>query len=827
MTRGLRARELTLTFTAALAVACGSSGNAAGGGDGGDAAGVVVDATMGMDAPRMLGGGKDAAQVFGVSPTGLTTLTVHAGATSPTVTFKATISGSPTPAVWSVDRGDIANVPGGPSTSALFRPTGSTGGLATLTVRAGADSATRQILVKLVASQNGPSTSDAGATAEAAQMATTVGQLSSGGGVGGVGGEGLGPPVTDPAALAALGHPASGDASQGLTLLYPYDHTVWPRGMLAPLLMWSWAPGDADAIKVDLATGSGSYSWTGTFGRPAILAMTGGSYIRSPIPQDVWDAATNTAGALTVAGKPDPLVVSLTVEKGGVGAGPVTQTWPVAPGRLTGTVYYNSYGTQLVKNWVNPDSAGHPVGAAILGIHSGDTGPTLVVGENSPLGTNGIPTSDVGCRVCHVVSSRGRWLITQSEQGTPTDGLSFLYDLTSTNVQGTAATLATQGTFAWSAMTSDGARVLTNSIDPSSTNPALDNSVAGTATSATWAFAPTPGDAGAAPVGLPAGIAAGYPTYSPDDKLVAYVDVTGHTQDFGNLDGGAAVTGVMKTAKYNATTHAFSDLLEVASPSGGERIGYPIFLPDDSGLLFETEVRPSQTDSVMVTRNGARSELWWVNLAGTPTPVRLDTLNGIASGASYLPVGANNHGIAGASDPQSSYSEVGFDDTTLNYEPTVLPLVAGGYAWVVFTSRRLYGNQLTAVPWQSWPPDYDTTSLAQATVKKLWVAAIDLNAPAGTDVSHPAFYLPAQELLAGNSRGFWVLDPCKQDGQGCQTGDQCCNGYCESNGDAAALSCTSIAKACSAVQEKCTTSSDCCDTTNSCTAGFCAAQAAK
>ena len=39
----------------------------------------------------------------------------------------------------------------------------------------------------------------------------------------------------------------------------------------------------------------------------------------------------------------------------------------------------------------------------------------------------------------------------------------------------------------------------------------------------------------------------------------------------------------------------------------------------------------------------------------------------------------------------------------------------------------------------------------QYTTKKLWVAAIDLNAPAGSDPSHPAFYLPAQELLAGNA----------------------------------------------------------------------------
>ncbi len=827
-------RRLSGAGLACLALSGAACGNGNGGSsfDGGDAT-VTSDGGRRVDGPRRLGPGPDAGQLFQVTPTSMTTLTVTAGTSSPTATFKATLNGSPTPATWSIDVGAIGSIPAGPSSSATFTPTGTTGGLTTLTARAGTNSATRQILVKLTSQQNGPSTTDAGASAESAQIATSVSQLSAGGGVGGVGGEGLGPAVTNAAAIAALNHPKSGDASQGLTFLYPYNDTVWPRGMLAPLLMWSWAPGDADAIRIDLATGSGSFSWTGTFGRPAILAMTGGNYIRSPIPQDVWDMATNTAGALTATGAPDPLIVKLTVEKGGVGAGPITETWPVAPGRLTGTVYYNSYMTQLVKNWVSPDAAGHAVGAAILGIRSGDTGPTLIVGENSPLGSNGLPASDMGCRVCHVVASRGGWLLTQSEQGTPGDGLSFLYSLTAANVQGSALMVPQQGTFAWAAMLSDGSRALTNSIDPSSTNPALTNSLAGAATSSYWStFAPTPGDAGAAPAGLPSGIAAGYPAYSPDDKLVAYIDVTGHTQSFGEptTDAGvdaAAGGDVMMTASYNASTQAFSNVQPLLSPAPGTRIGYPIFLPDDSGLLFETEVRTSQTDSVMVTRNGARSALWWVNLRQSAKPVPLDLLNGIRGGTSYLPTNANNHGTSGATDPQSSYSEVGYDDTTLNYEPTVLPLVAGGYAWVVFTSRRLYGSQLTAVPWLSWPPDYDTTDLGTATVKKLWVAAIDLNAPAGSDISHPAFYLPAQEILAGNSRGFWVLDPCKGDGSSCQTGDQCCAGYCSAGGDAAALTCTSIAMACATLQEKCASSSDCCDTSASCIAGFCAEPATK
>src|SRR5205814_2358354 len=159
----------------------------------------------------------------------------------------------------------------------------------------------------------------------------------------------------------------------------------------------------------------------------------------------------------------------------------------------------------------------------------------------------------------------------------------------------------------------------------------------------------------------------------------------------------------------------------------------------------------------------------------------LDKLNG----AGYLPVGASGHD----------------DDTTLNYEPTVNPVPSGGYAWVVFTSRRLYGNVATVNPFYSDPRFHDLT--ATATTKKLWVAAIDLNAPAGTDPSHPAFYLPAQELLAGNARGYWVVDPCKPDLSSCETGDECCGGYCRPAGDGG-FTCTHDVPKCAAEFEKCT-----------------------
>ncbi|HEY2515807.1 MAG TPA: hypothetical protein VGI39_33285, partial [Polyangiaceae bacterium] len=421
-------------------------------------------------------------------------------------------------------------------------------------------------------------------------------------------------------------------------------------------------------------------------------------------------------------------------------------------------------------------------------------------------------TDDSGCRVCHIVSSRGRWMITQSEQGSPLDGTSYLFDLNAPNVNGSAVQLAKQGTFPWAAMTSDGAYALSNAVDPASTNQSVTSASGGKATSSYWQFSANPVQLTAG--GLPVGLAAGYPSFSPDDTMVAYVDATGGTGDLANHP--------INVGNYSVSSQSFTNIRTIQTPASGGRFGYPVFLPDNSGLLFESQVRKSQTDTVMVTQSGARSELWWVNMNGTSA--RLDALNGRTTNASYLPVLPNNHGIAGASDPRSSYSETGYDDTTLNYEPTVLPIVEGGYAWVVFTSRRAYGSQLGSVPWKSWPPNYDTTDLSQATVKKLWVAAIDLNAPAGTDPSHPAFYLPAQEILAGNSRGFWVLDPCQPDGASCATGDQCCNGYCEPNGDGGALTCSNTPPnaSCAGPQEKCTTAIPCCDPSEACINGFCA-----
>ncbi|HEY2733113.1 MAG TPA: hypothetical protein VGI70_03970, partial [Polyangiales bacterium] len=232
----------------------------------------------------------------------------------------------------------------------------------------------------------------------------------------------------------------------------------------------------------------------------------------------------------------------------------------------------------------------------------------------------------------------------------------------------------------------------------------------------------------------------------------------------------------------------------------------PFFLPDMTGVVFELQQKAGDGNELFATRNGARGQLWWTDLHNQAHA--LDNANG----ALYLPSGPLNHD----------------DDATLNYEPTVAPIVAGGYAWVVFTSRRLYGNVATRDPFESDPRNFDLTNgnSGGPTTKKLWVSAIDVPAKPGTDPSHPAFYLPAQELFAGNSRGFWVLDACRADGKSCDSGDQCCGGYCRSIDEFGLATCMSTPPgSCAKEYDSCNVSADCCrigSTVLQCIANRCA-----
>ena len=748
----------------ALVVACGSD---AVGSDFGPVVPGDGDSGSTSGDPPIIGGNVDAAAdpdaaAFTITPADQV-LTFTSGKPAPTLQFKAiTTGGVEVPASFTIDRGEIGSVG---LTTGLFTASGTVGGKATVTAARNGKTASTTVTVKLVVTENGSSITDAG-----------VPDGGGSGGNGGVGGEGAGGAV-GAATVAVLGGAAVADP--GLTFLYPYDKTVWPRGILAPLLQWTpGAQTDYDAVAIKLTEASFTYE--------GFFAKTATPFIHHPIPQAAWkQLLSSNAG--------EDVTVSVTFAKGGVAYGPITRTWKIASAPLKGIVYYNSYGTRLAKNFTGGlGVGGNSFGAATLSITGGSTDPTLVAGATG---------DQTQCRVCHSVAANGSVLITQRDLG---DKREFsAYDL-KTHVETVITPSGATANFSWPAIYPDGSMFLGDS-----------STAAGSTTTPNGLFSVPTGPTGTpTPIttNWPAGFSGAYPAFSPDGKSIAFTMFQGAT-------GADKKTLGMLT--FDKTTKQFGTTITTLHTPGTGTALFPSFLPTNDAIVFEHETRfngrdygGTRSDADVAPPDaradvGTHAELWWLDLK-TKTAHSLDNLNGKNATGTYLPTGPAAHD----------------DDTTLNYEPTVNPVPSGGYAWVVFTSRRLYGNVATINPFYSDPRFHDLTTTA--TTKKLWVAAIDLNAPPGTDPSHPAFYLPAQELLAGNSRGYWVVDPCKQDGNSCESGDECCGGFCRPGGDGGALVCTATVPTCAQEFEKCTTSADCCNSAAiECINGRCAAPGPK
>jgi len=284
--------------------------------------------------------------------------------------------------------------------------------------------------------------------------------------------------------------------------------------------------------------------------------------------------------------------------------------------------------------------------------------------------------------------------------------------------------------------------------------------------------------------------AAGMPSFSADSTKIVF-NLYGHqTPRLGSWEYNPGHD--LALMDFNRATSTFSNLVKVAHDATLFPT-WPVITPDGKWVIY-------QLGSTTYTRDGATGNLAAVHVA-SGTIAMLDALNGLSGGKPYVPFP---------------------DDTDKDYEPTILPVAVGGYFWVVFTTRREYGNTLNETdPW----PHTSTHSR-----KKLWVAAIDIDDPShpstsAHDISHPAFYLPGQELGSGNSRGFWALSPCKHLGNACTPGtDDCCEGSCrpQPQGDGATGYACNPQQGCSQEFEKCTTAADCCDAGYRCIGGYCA-----
>lgn len=645
------------------------------------------------------------------------------GAAPPTVQFQATQGGGAVHAKWSLDRAELGQL----DANGLFTASGLVGGVGHVSATYGQLAASTTVTVDLEATDKGD---------------PTGGGTPGLGGFRGVGGDGAGK-VPSADVETALGSTPTVDPA--VTLLYPYDETVFPRGLLAPLIQWNAGTHAFDGVRVSVR--GAHYQYTATFGANRT------PFRNLPLPQAAWDAMTRSSGG-------GALEVSFTFSEKGKAFGPYTTTWNIAAASLHGTIYYNSYGTSYVKNSPYVDSYGKQFGAGTLAISPGATAPKLVAGVDSDMTGN-------GCRVCHTVSGAGTFMVTQADKTVaPNASDTVTLDLLNDATRGAGAPLIGAPSLAFPALSRDATLLLSSS----------GAMTGGDAQSRLYAMP------GATPVagvtGLPKDFRAALPVFSPDTRHVAFNLWNG---SFGTVTADRASLVVLDFDGRSAFTNprvVYTPPPSMSTDSAAPDVSvtFSAFLPESNAVVFALQLA-NKSHFWGYTWGENTSELWWVDLA-TKQAHRLDTLNGRGP------------------------------DAVLNYEPTVGPIAAGGYAWVVFTSRRPYGNVSVSSPWRSDPRNYAWQD--EVTPKKLWVAAIDLDAKPGTDPSHPAFYLPAQELHAGNSRGYWSFDPCRADGATCETGDQCCGGFCRRT-DSGALTCGSDGPACSGVYDRCKESADCCD----------------
>jgi hypothetical protein len=316
---------------------------------------------------------------------------------------------------------------------------------------------------------------------------------------------------------------AGGSSDSTFAWLYPYDQTVFPRGLISPTLQFAGTAATGMWVHISFPT----MTYDGFFGAS--------DPIQVQLPDASWKAINYAATPTSVVSVEVTKLTSTGVD------GPIKESWTIASGSVRGTIYYETYNSTIITGM------GGIGGVGIMQIQPGATTPTAV---------------KVGCgNVCHTASADGSTLVANAVYPGYNGST---YESASYDLKTSASTIfePSNQSFTYGGIYPDGSFVLSATGyrtwigQPS----LLYNTMTGAQIASTsWSA-----------LGV---TSAGTVAFAPDGKFVAF------------NKGGSSIS-IANFALAGYTFSALTNLVTSSPSTSLPTMAWPAFTPDDKTVAF-------------------------------------------------------------------------------------------------------------------------------------------------------------------------------------------------------------------------------------------------